>query len=53
MVTVNVSAAGKPIALARGLPILVQLPGKQIEDATIADVKSAITQKYPKVFSLL
>lgn len=53
MVTVNVSAAGKPIALARGLPMLVQLPGKQIEDATIADVKSAITQKYPKVFSLL
>jgi very-long-chain enoyl-CoA reductase len=49
MVTVNVSAAGKPIALARGLPITVVLPGKQLEDATITDVKSAIAKKYPKV----
>src|SRR6267154_3900760 len=49
MVTVNVSAAGKPIALARGLPMVVELPGKQLEDATIADVKSAIAKKYPKV----
>ncbi|KAG1738438.1 3-oxo-5-alpha-steroid 4-dehydrogenase-domain-containing protein [Suillus paluster] len=48
MVTVNVSATGKPIALARGLPMVVELPGKQLEDATIGDVKSAIAKKYPK-----
>ncbi|OAX41464.1 hypothetical protein K503DRAFT_863857 [Rhizopogon vinicolor AM-OR11-026] len=47
MVTVNVSAAGKPI---RGLPMVVELPGKQLEDATISDVKSAITKKYPKFY---
>jgi very-long-chain enoyl-CoA reductase len=49
MVTVSVSAAGKPIPLARGLPMVVELPGKQLEDVTIANVKSAIAKKYPKV----
>jgi very-long-chain enoyl-CoA reductase len=47
MVSVNVSAAGKPIALARGLPTVVELSGKQLEDATIADVKSAIAKEFP------
>ncbi|OJA13011.1 hypothetical protein AZE42_03532 [Rhizopogon vesiculosus] len=47
MVTVNVSATGKPI---RGLPMVVELPGKQLEDATISDVKSAITKKCPKFY---
>jgi very-long-chain enoyl-CoA reductase len=47
MVSVNVSAAGKPIALARGLPTVVELSGKQLEDATIADVKSAIAREFP------
>jgi len=49
MVIVNVSAAGKPIALARGLPMVVELPGKQLEDVTIADVKHAVAKKYPRV----
>jgi very-long-chain enoyl-CoA reductase len=49
MVSVNVSAAGKPIALARGLPTVVELSGKQLEDATIADVKSAIAREFPGV----
>ncbi|KAG2132961.1 3-oxo-5-alpha-steroid 4-dehydrogenase-domain-containing protein [Suillus clintonianus] len=48
MVSVNVSAAGKPIALARGLPMVVELSGKELEDVTIADVKNAIAKKYPK-----
>jgi very-long-chain enoyl-CoA reductase len=47
MVSVNVSAAGKPIALARGLPTVVELSGKQLEDATIADVKNAIAREFP------
>ncbi|KAG2133532.1 3-oxo-5-alpha-steroid 4-dehydrogenase-domain-containing protein [Suillus bovinus] len=50
MVSINVSAAGKPIALARGLPMVVELPGKQLEDATIADVKNAIAEKYPRFY---
>jgi very-long-chain enoyl-CoA reductase len=49
MVSIKVSAAGKPIALARGLPMVVELSGKQLEDATVADVKSAIAKKYPGV----
>lgn len=49
MVSINVSAAGKPISLARGLPMVVELSGKQLENATIADVKSAIAEKYPRV----
>lgn len=47
MVSINVSAAGKPIALARGLPMVVELSGKRLEDATVADVKSAIAKQYP------
>ncbi|KAG1857875.1 3-oxo-5-alpha-steroid 4-dehydrogenase-domain-containing protein [Suillus tomentosus] len=50
MVSINVSAAGKPISLARGLPMVVELSGKQLEDATIADVKSAIVEKYPRFY---
>lgn len=48
MVTITVSAAG-PVPLARGLPITLNIPGKQLETATVADVKAALAQKYPKV----
>ncbi|TDL25624.1 hypothetical protein BD410DRAFT_765221 [Rickenella mellea] len=47
MVSVTISSS-RPTALARGLPIDVEIPGKTVEDATIADVKSAILAKFPK-----
>lgn len=47
MVTLTIAAAG-PVPLARGLPVSVTIP-KQVENATIADVKAAIAAKYPKV----
>ncbi|KAH7911367.1 3-oxo-5-alpha-steroid 4-dehydrogenase-domain-containing protein [Hygrophoropsis aurantiaca] len=51
MVSVTVTPAGKPLALARGLPQIIDLSGKQIQDATIADVKAALTAKYPKLYT--
>lgn len=49
MVSVTVSPAGKPISIARGLPSQFDLPGKEVHDVTIHDVKVAIAKKYPKV----
>jgi len=49
MVTVTVSAAGKPPAVARGLPFTVEIPGKSIDQVTIGDVKSSLAARFPKV----
>ena len=49
MVSVNVSAAGRPIPLARGLPIALEIPSKSLETAKIADVKEALAAKFPQV----
>ncbi|KAH8100796.1 3-oxo-5-alpha-steroid 4-dehydrogenase-domain-containing protein [Cristinia sonorae] len=47
MVTVTVSSAGRT-SLAKGLPITVDIPGKGVETATVADVKAEILKKFPK-----
>lgn len=49
MVSVTVSAAGRPSSLARGLPITVTIQNKDVESATVADVKAEILKKFPKV----
>ena len=49
MVSVTVSPAGKPISIARGLPSQFDIPGKEVHDTTIGDVKVAIAKKFPKV----
>jgi hypothetical protein len=49
MVSITVSAAGHPPSLARGLPLKAEIPGKDIENATIGDIKSAVAAKFPKV----
>ncbi|KAG6369694.1 3-oxo-5-alpha-steroid 4-dehydrogenase-domain-containing protein [Boletus reticuloceps] len=51
MVSVTVSPAGKPISIARGLPSQFDIPGKDLQDATIGDVKVAIAKKFPKFYS--
>ncbi|THG99886.1 hypothetical protein EW145_g7175 [Phellinidium pouzarii] len=48
MVSVTISALGKPPAIAKKLPITVELAGKTLETATVKDVKNAITAKFPK-----
>jgi hypothetical protein len=45
MVSVKVSPAGKPLPLARGLPVTVEVK----DNATVSDVKAAIAVKFPKV----
>ncbi|KIJ62849.1 hypothetical protein HYDPIDRAFT_176284 [Hydnomerulius pinastri MD-312] len=50
MVSVTVSPSGRAPPTARGLPCQVDLPGKQLEDATIGDVKAAIAKKFPKLY---
>ncbi|KAH7884782.1 3-oxo-5-alpha-steroid 4-dehydrogenase-domain-containing protein [Phlebopus sp. FC_14] len=50
MVRVKVSAAGKAPSFARGLPCEFELPGKQVEDATVGDIKAAIAKKYPQFY---
>ncbi|KAF9223328.1 hypothetical protein BS17DRAFT_734053 [Gyrodon lividus] len=50
MVSVTVSPAGKAISIARGLPFQFDIPGKQLEDATIGDVKVAIAKKFRKFY---
>jgi hypothetical protein len=45
MVSVKISPAGKPLSLARGLPITVQVKN----EAKISDVKAAIAAKFPNV----
>ena len=49
MVTVTVSAAGKPLVVARGLPFTVEFPLKSIDEVTVEDVKSSLATKFPKV----
>lgn len=49
MVSVTISAAGKPPALARKLPITVVLGEKTLDSATVEDVKQAIAAQFPKV----
>ncbi|PPQ83493.1 hypothetical protein CVT25_006983 [Psilocybe cyanescens] len=44
MVQLTISAASKPPALARGLPLTIDVT----PEATISDVKRAIVAKYPK-----
>ncbi|KAH8118143.1 3-oxo-5-alpha-steroid 4-dehydrogenase-domain-containing protein [Phellopilus nigrolimitatus] len=48
MVSVTITAAGKPPALALKLPFTVVLPDKTLESARIEDVKGAITAQFPK-----
>ncbi|KAF8839518.1 hypothetical protein BDN67DRAFT_969912 [Paxillus ammoniavirescens] len=50
MVSVTVSPAGRPISIARGLPSQFDIPGKQLEDATVGDVKVAIAKKFRKFY---
>ncbi|THH21643.1 hypothetical protein EUX98_g8314 [Antrodiella citrinella] len=50
MVSVTVSPAGRPLALAKGLPIIVQIPNKTVESATIGDVKAEVSRKFPKLY---
>ncbi|KAF9790639.1 3-oxo-5-alpha-steroid 4-dehydrogenase-domain-containing protein, partial [Thelephora terrestris] len=46
MVSVKISSAGKPLSLARGLPITVEVK----DDAKVSDVKAAIAAKFPKLY---
>lgn len=48
MVSVTISSSRKT-PLASGLPYVVDIPGRTVETATVADVKAAFAQKYPKV----
>ena len=45
MVSVKISPAGKPLSLARGLPITVEVKN----DAKVSDLKAAVAAKFPKV----
>ncbi|CAL1716134.1 unnamed protein product [Somion occarium] len=47
MVSVTISSA-HPTPLAKELPITIGLPDKTLDNATIGDVKAAVTQKFPK-----
>lgn len=49
MVTVTISPAGRPPALAPKLPITLVLGDKALENATVADVKEAIAAQFPRV----
>ena len=48
MVKVVVSSA-RSTSLAPGLPYTVEIAGKTVDTATVADVKVAFASKYPKV----
>ncbi|KAG9315369.1 3-oxo-5-alpha-steroid 4-dehydrogenase-domain-containing protein [Chiua virens] len=50
MVSLTISPAGKPISIARGLPSQFDIPGKEVQDATIRDLKVAIAKKFPKFY---
>jgi hypothetical protein len=45
MVSVKISPDGKPLSLARGLPVTVQVR----DNPRVLDVKVAIAAKFPKV----
>jgi very-long-chain enoyl-CoA reductase len=48
MVSITLSAAGiQPSVLQ--LPLAINIPGKQADEATVADVKAAIAIQFPKV----
>jgi hypothetical protein len=49
MISVKISPAGRPLSLARGLPVTVGVK----EDAKVLDVKAAIAAKFPKVGRVL
>ncbi|KIM84893.1 hypothetical protein PILCRDRAFT_817709 [Piloderma croceum F 1598] len=51
MVSVTISAAGKPPTVARGLPFTVEFPAKSTDQVTIEDVKSSIANKFPKFYA--
>ncbi|KAF5359573.1 hypothetical protein D9756_002998 [Leucocoprinus leucothites] len=46
MVDITISSASKPPAFAKNWPLHIHVP----EDGTIADVKAAISTKYPKFY---
>ncbi|KAI6025055.1 hypothetical protein PISMIDRAFT_655098 [Pisolithus microcarpus 441] len=50
MVSVTVVPAGKTPSVARGLPYTVELPGKQVEDTTVRDIKVALAERFPKFY---
>ncbi|KAJ3476755.1 hypothetical protein NLI96_g10946 [Meripilus lineatus] len=50
MVSVSVSAVGRPIALAKDLPTTLEFPGKAAENVTISDLKQALAAKFPKFY---
>ena len=45
MVSLTISAAAKPPAFARSFPLTIDVK----PEATVAEVKAAITTKFPKV----
>jgi len=47
MVSVKISPDGKPLSLARGLPVTVTVQGR--DNPRVADVKVAIAARFPKV----
>lgn len=49
MVTVTVHPAGK-VSIARGLPFTVELPDKDANDLTIADVKAGLAKRFPQFY---
>ncbi|EPQ54162.1 hypothetical protein GLOTRDRAFT_78098 [Gloeophyllum trabeum ATCC 11539] len=51
MVSITVSAAGKPLSVARGLPVDLDIPNKNAEDVTVADIKQALAAKFPKLYA--
>ncbi|KAI6025658.1 3-oxo-5-alpha-steroid 4-dehydrogenase-domain-containing protein [Pisolithus orientalis] len=50
MVSVIVVPAGKAPSIACQLPYTVELPGKQVEDTTIGDIKVALAGRFPKFY---
>ncbi|KAG6336375.1 hypothetical protein ID866_2732 [Astraeus odoratus] len=48
MVSITISPAGRAPAVARGLPCVIDIPGKQADDTTVGDVMAALHKKFPK-----
>ena len=49
-VSVTIKAAGpRPPALANGLPVTLEFPGKTVQTVSIRDVKVALQTKFPRV----
>lgn len=48
--SVTIKPAGsRPPALAKGLPVTLEFPGKTARTVSIADVKAALQAKFPRV----